>query len=705
MRNVTLHPLPRRALGAALAALATTLAAPALASAWTSPVRVSNIADTVANGARVVVDGSGRATAAWAAYNPTNAWTVQVARYENGTWSAPTTLSQAGRWAKRPAVAVDDTGNVTAVWAEATSANPENAWTIRAATAPAGSTAWTSTTVTGAATSNSSTAPTIVVEPDGDATVAYMGLTPNGVRPYAVRRVAGTWKTPVMLADAWAEDAAIARTGAGAVVAAWMTSTDVKARTLTSTADDGTWGPVRSINSGSTPSLPFTLAAGPSQVVATWGAYFGFCFNYPCNYNYYVMSARLDPDTGWLEGSALTVGSVGMDGAAVVKRDGTVVYSYRGSSTLYARPASNGVLGSPTSTLSTTADAKGLTSWLDRSGNPITTWVNTGTVGIGIATNTASGWPAAGTATSLPLASADQPRGASGGSAERPVSMVVATGSASNNPGVFATSAFTTPTAPTLDSATLSGTSVDIAFQPPADNGGLTITGYTATCTSSDGGATMAEDGASSPITVTGLDLDRTYTCAVTADNSAGTSPASSPSPPLTPAAPPAPPGDSTAPAGGTPAPAATGSTNSTEGPAPAPPRRYSLALGSSPTPAWSPSRTGANQSPSTIRTLVMAPGPGTIEQSARDQRLQSEARPSARARRACATVVRVKAAGPVTVRCTLTPRAQAMLRTHALRLRVVTTFTAGDGSVGVSVRRVVIPRTPVRVVRTPVAG
>ena len=60
-----------------------------------------------------------------------------------------------------------------------------------------------------------------------------------------------------------------------------------------------------------------------------------------------------------------------------------------------------------------------------------------------------------------------------------------------------------------------------MTFTAGADNGAA-ITGYTATCTSSNGGVTGTQSGAASPITVTGLTTAKTYTCSVAATNSRG---------------------------------------------------------------------------------------------------------------------------------------------------------------------------------------
>jgi hypothetical protein len=47
------------------------------------------------------------------------------------------------------------------------------------------------------------------------------------------------------------------------------------------------------------------------------------------------------------------------------------------------------------------------------------------------------------------------------------------------------------------------------------------------TCVSSNGGATVSNNGSASPITVAGLAAGKIYTCTVTATNAIGTSAAS----------------------------------------------------------------------------------------------------------------------------------------------------------------------------------
>ena len=80
------------------------------------------------------------------------------------------------------------------------------------------------------------------------------------------------------------------------------------------------------------------------------------------------------------------------------------------------------------------------------------------------------------------------------------------------------------PLAPTIGTATVSGLTASVPFTGPADFGDAAITSYTAT--SNPGGITGSN--ASSPISISGLTANTSYTFTVTATNSYGTSNASS---------------------------------------------------------------------------------------------------------------------------------------------------------------------------------
>ena len=82
------------------------------------------------------------------------------------------------------------------------------------------------------------------------------------------------------------------------------------------------------------------------------------------------------------------------------------------------------------------------------------------------------------------------------------------------------------PLPPTIGTATVSGLTASVPFTGPADFGDAAISSYTVTPSPSTSPATFSN--ASSPIAVTGLTANTTYTFTVTATNSYGTSNASS---------------------------------------------------------------------------------------------------------------------------------------------------------------------------------
>ena len=78
------------------------------------------------------------------------------------------------------------------------------------------------------------------------------------------------------------------------------------------------------------------------------------------------------------------------------------------------------------------------------------------------------------------------------------------------------------PAAPTAVTLTKVGkSSIRVSFTAPASNGAK-ITGYNATCLSSNGGVGRTKIGKASPIVVGGLTPGKAYSCTVVASNSRG---------------------------------------------------------------------------------------------------------------------------------------------------------------------------------------
>lgn len=95
-----------------------------------------------------------------------------------------------------------------------------------------------------------------------------------------------------------------------------------------------------------------------------------------------------------------------------------------------------------------------------------------------------------------------------------------------------------TPGAPTIASATAGTRSITVAVNKPTNDGGVRITSYRVTCTSSTGGATGTRLAFSSTITVTSLSGGATYTCTARAINKVSVGPPSPPSAPVVPLTP-----------------------------------------------------------------------------------------------------------------------------------------------------------------------
>ncbi len=79
------------------------------------------------------------------------------------------------------------------------------------------------------------------------------------------------------------------------------------------------------------------------------------------------------------------------------------------------------------------------------------------------------------------------------------------------------------PSAPAQPTVSAGNAEVTVTFVAPAD-GGSPITGFSAACVSSDGGATGTATGAASPLVVGTLSNGNSYSCTVTATNADGTS-------------------------------------------------------------------------------------------------------------------------------------------------------------------------------------
>lgn len=204
------------------------------------------------------------------------------------------------------------------------------------------------------------------------------------------------------------------------------------------------------------------------------------------------------------------------------------------------------------------------------------------------------------------------------------------------------------------------------------------------------GGATCSISAPGGSCTMTGLSAGVSYSFTDTAVNPGGIATASAPSAPVVPSAAPAPANPSAA--GG---PTASGPSAPAGQASPAP-RVRRLSLQVAPSPVYGGTTPSGAATPTSLRTVVVAPGAGTVRQIAYSAATGTE-RPGAHAavrRATCSSTTQVSRAGAVTVSCALSTWARRTLRTRAIRARVVTTFIGSSGMRARSVRVVVIPRS-----------
>jgi hypothetical protein len=139
-----------------------------------------------------------------------------------GEWQTPVNVSEAGETAERPQVAVDDQGNVIAVWQR---------WTdglfstriVQSAFRPSGADAWqapVSISETGA------TNPQIAFDGQGNAIAVWGG---NGA---AYKPAGGVWEAPVELEPGGeAQSPEVAFDGLGNALVVWPSGNRIRAAT------------------------------------------------------------------------------------------------------------------------------------------------------------------------------------------------------------------------------------------------------------------------------------------------------------------------------------------------------------------------------------------------------------------------------------------------------------------------------------------
>lgn len=270
--------------------------------AWSQPVTLSD-SEGEANEPGLAIDEQGNVTAIWTADVGWEEGVIEAATFPaGGEWSEPVELSDDTRAARAPEVAVDPQGNVTAVWVLNTGSRDDGV--VQSATLPAGG-EWSEEPVDVSGEELASR-PRIVVDAEGDATVVWQQQdipAGSGFRIFVQtsHRVDGTWSEPLSLTrEDWiSTNPELTVDQQGNVTAIWtggQPGTATRHLTVRGRSAAGSWGEPHDLVTKSGLSEPgesdFGLATdSEGNVTAIWTAW-----SMP---TYVVRSARLPFGGTW----------------------------------------------------------------------------------------------------------------------------------------------------------------------------------------------------------------------------------------------------------------------------------------------------------------------------------------------------------------------------------------------------------------------
>ena len=166
-----------------------------LQATWSSPVDLS-LPEQSATSPQIAVDTNGNATAVWLRSDGTSFITQSSYKEFGENWSTPVDLSESGRNAFFPQVAVDTNGNATAVWYRSNGANN----IVQSSYYTATDKTW-SDPVDLSVTGKSSISPQIAVDTNGNVTAVWVLIdgTARIVQSSYYTVADKTWSSPVNL--------------------------------------------------------------------------------------------------------------------------------------------------------------------------------------------------------------------------------------------------------------------------------------------------------------------------------------------------------------------------------------------------------------------------------------------------------------------------------------------------------------------------
>ncbi len=517
----------RFVLGAACAlACGATLvgAQPAVAADnWSTPADLS-LPGQNAIAPQVAAGPDGTAFAIWARTDANGDLRAETARYDGTGWTTVEQLSAAGADAEYPDVVADGQGRAIAIWKNDDGVNR----TIQARIFDG--TSWQAAEDLGAASPAGNT-PVIAMNASG-AAVAIWSVTsgPNLLIRTSRYTPAGGWSTPANLSStgtAGLPDVAI--NASGKAIVAWK---DASSSTVKATTYDGT-----SWSAPETPSFAIASIDNPRVAIngsdATTVIWNQLAASGPSRD--IIVGSTFD-GTNWSAPTPLTTSTDdnATNGRIVIDRFGvaTVLWLDDYDGGLVDGQVESGRFNGlssagPNSEVSASGGAAaGAQITLDADDLPVAVWQRFNGTTTVIQTKRYGGanWPVTATDLSDDAQNATDPQIAIGPDGIETVAWARSDGTNT----IIQATRWPAPSAPTGVTATsLPGARVRVTFTPGSMPNAL-ATESTATCTSSDGGATRSASGATSPLVVADLSVMKTYTCTVTTTSDASAGPASS---------------------------------------------------------------------------------------------------------------------------------------------------------------------------------
>jgi hypothetical protein len=249
---------------------------------WSDPVVVSEN-EVYDRDQEVAIDAQGNATVIWADIPPIPdvGFVVRSAsRPSGGDWSEPVELS-GGTLRSSPRLAVDEQGNVTAVWLGSAPASGGGfVDVVRSKSRPFGGT-WSSDAVDLSSDDGTAQAPRIVVDPQGNAVAVWLWHGSAGYVVQAARRVAGgDWSAADDLGSGSGNDGyspQVAVDAQGNATAIWSSpaASGSVVRSRSSTVG-GPWSSsinLATSNDDDTVGYPWVAADPQGNVTAIWARY------------------------------------------------------------------------------------------------------------------------------------------------------------------------------------------------------------------------------------------------------------------------------------------------------------------------------------------------------------------------------------------------------------------------------------------------